>query len=120
MSMSTDEERELEEIEVRARELPENIQVYERGPAAFRERMRQAAQRKEQITIRLDADTVSAFKTLAGPDGSYQSLINRALREWLDAKSVHGLVEGAIAEIVARVTREDLPKRHDKVGEDAS
>ena len=101
---NTDDKSELEEIEERARKTgPEDVEILGRGYEIFRERMRQAAGQKQQITIRLDADTVAAFKELAGPDGSYQSLINRALREWLDARSVRGLVEVALDDVVERV-----------------
>jgi uncharacterized protein (DUF4415 family) len=104
MSTSTKEDQELEEIERAARESsPEDLKT-ERGYEAFRERMREAAERKKQVTIRLDADIVAAFKELAGPDGSYQTLINRALHDWLEARSVRGLVEEAVEDIVDRLT----------------
>lgn len=95
---------ELEELEAQAREVPDDLSLLERGPEGFRERMRQVASRKQQVTIRLDADIVASFKQLAGEDGSYQSLINRALLEWLDAKSVRGLLEEAIEDIVRERT----------------
>jgi uncharacterized protein (DUF4415 family) len=38
---------------------PENLET-ERGYEAFRERMREAAESKQQVTIRLDADAVPA------------------------------------------------------------
>jgi len=105
--MSDTEKRELEELEQAARETSLDDLETERGYEAFRERMREAAERKTQVTIRLDADTVAAFKKLAGPDGSYQTLINRALHEWLEARSVRGLVAEAVETIVARVTERD-------------
>jgi uncharacterized protein (DUF4415 family) len=92
-------DEELDELEATARQVPGDLAGLERGPEAFRKRMREAAARKQQVTIRLDADIVSSFKQLAG-DGSYQALINRALHEWLDAKSVRGLLEEAIEKIV--------------------
>lgn len=94
-----EEEEELDELEANARQVPDDLAKLERGPEAFRTRMRQAAARKQQVTIRLDADIVTAFKQMAG-EGSYQTLINRALHEWLDAKSVRGLLEEAIEAIV--------------------
>lgn len=107
MSMSNKEKRELKELEERARLVPEDLGELERGPEAIRKKMRQAAERKKQVTIRLDADIVAAFKQLAGPEGSYQTLINRALHEWLDAKSVRGLVEDALEDIVMRMRERD-------------
>jgi len=46
---------------------------------------------KTAITIRLDDDVLEAFRMQAG-DRGYQTLINRALREWLTAQSVKELV----------------------------
>jgi len=105
--MSDKDKRTLEELEAKARQVPDDLDELERGPEAFRERMRQAAERKQSVTIRLDADIVAAFKQLAGPEGSYQTLINRALHEWLDARSVRGLVEDALEDIVMRMRERD-------------
>ncbi len=107
MSMSDKEQRELEELETKARRVPDDVGDIERGPGTFRERMRQAAERKQQVTIRLDADIVAAFKHLAGSDGSYQTLINRALREWLDAGSVRGLLEDTLVSLLIGMREED-------------
>ena len=71
----------LDELEVQTRKVPEDRESAGRGPDVLRRQLEQAAGRKQQITIRLDADTVGRFKTLAGDDGSYQTLINRALHE---------------------------------------
>jgi uncharacterized protein (DUF4415 family) len=105
--MSDAEKRELEELEDAARETSLDEIETEQGYEAFRERMREAAERKQQVTIRLDADIVATFKELAGKEGSYQTLINRALHEWLEARSVRGLVAEAVDEIVTRVTGRD-------------
>jgi uncharacterized protein (DUF4415 family) len=105
--MSDAEKRELEELEEAARETSLDEIETEQGYEAFRERMREAAERKQQVTIRLDADIVATFKELAGEEGSYQTLINRALHEWLEARSVRGLVAEAVDEIVTRVTGRD-------------
>ncbi len=107
MSMSDAEKHELEELEEAARETSLDEIETEQGYEAFRERMRDAAERKQQVTIRLDADIVATFKELAGEEGSYQTLINRALHEWLEARSVRGLVSEAVDEIVTRVTGRD-------------
>lgn len=85
------------------REVPEERETIGRGPEALRKRLEQAAERKQQVTIRLDADIVERFKQLAGPDGSYQSLINRALHEWLEAQSVGRLLRTELDELKAAI-----------------
>ena len=42
---------------------------------------------KQQITLRLDADLISWFKTNPAPDEGYQTSINRALREYVAQQS---------------------------------
>ena len=92
--MSTEDEPQEESKEDAEgyREVPAERESLGRGPEVLREQLRKAAERKKQVTIRLDADIVARFKELAGPDGSYQTLINRALREWLDAGSIRELL----------------------------
>lgn len=96
---SESDERRLEQIEEEARKVPEDRETLGRGPDVLQERLAQAAQRKKQLTMRLDQDIVSRFKDLAGPDGSYQTLMNRALHEWLDAQSVGGLLQSRLEEL---------------------
>jgi uncharacterized protein (DUF4415 family) len=43
---------------------------------------------KQQITLRLDADLVDWFKNHHLQDEGYQTRINRALREYVEATSV--------------------------------
>jgi len=38
--------------------------------------------RKQQLTLRLDADVIAWFKEMASKDEGYQTKINRALREY--------------------------------------
>lgn len=105
----SDELDELDELEERARQVPEHRESLGRGPEVLREHLEQAAQRKKQLTMRVDRDIVARFKELAGPDGSYQTLMNRALHEWLEARSVSGLLEAeikALDEIVADLKSE--------------
>lgn len=69
-----------------------------------RDARRKAAQQKQRITIRVDGDVLDEFKELAGEDGNYQTLINIALRQWLEAqglkellkKDLPGLVQEAV------------------------
>jgi uncharacterized protein (DUF4415 family) len=42
---------------------------------------------KQPVTIRLDADVIAYFKRLVGGAGRYQTEINRALREWIAART---------------------------------
>ena len=91
-----DNENDLDELEDEARKVPDERTSIGRGPEVVRDQLEKAARRKQQVTIRLDADIVERFKNLAGPDGSYQSLINRALHEWLEAQSVGGLLRTEI------------------------
>ena len=94
-----DADEELERLEDEYRKVPEKRSSLGRGPEAIRKRLEKAAQRKKQLTIRLDVDIVERFKQLAGPSGSYQTLINRALHEWLDAHSVSGLLRDDLTEL---------------------
>jgi hypothetical protein len=61
---------------------------------------------KTRITIRLDDDVLEAFRAQvhAAGGGSYQSLINRALREHLE----HG--EETLKETLRSVVQEELVK----------
>ena len=42
---------------------------------------------KEQLTLRLDADVVAWFKSHTTADEGYQTRINRALREYVQAQA---------------------------------
>lgn len=59
---------------------------------------------KTRITIRIDDDVLDWFRAQveASGGGSYQTLINRALREHIFSS------ENSIEEIVRRVVREEL------------
>lgn len=94
---------EMDALEEEYREVPEKREPLGRGPEVLRDQLRQAARRKKQLTIRLDADIVERFKALAGPDGSYQTLINRALHEWLEARSVGRLLRSEIEDLAELV-----------------
>jgi uncharacterized protein (DUF4415 family) len=62
---------------------------------------------KERITIRLDKDILEWFRqqALAQGGGNYQTMINQALRQYLEAHQV-----GPLEEVVRRVVREELEK----------
>jgi uncharacterized protein (DUF4415 family) len=42
---------------------------------------------KQQLTLRLDADVIAWFKKHTTPDEGYQTLINRALREYVQGQA---------------------------------
>ncbi len=64
---------------------------------------------KVRITIRLDADIVDYFKKQVhkAGGGNYQTLINNALREYLNKKQ-----EPLSEETLRRVIREELQASH--------
>ena len=101
----------LDQLEEKAREVPEQRESVRRGPDVLREHLRQAAKKKKQLTMRLDRDIVDRFKQLAGADGSYQTLINRALHEWLEAKSVSALLRDELDELDALVRQLKAERR---------
>ena len=66
-----------------------------------------AKQFKKQITIRLDEDVIAWFReqvTAAG-GGNYQSLINKALREYIQNRAE------PLEKTLRRVIREELRKK---------
>ncbi len=70
----------------------------------LRDVLPQAVPNKVRITIRLDADVLKWFKDeveQAG-GGSYQALINKALRDYIDSQ------KESLEETLRRVIREEL------------
>lgn len=65
-----------------------------------------AAPGKTRITIRLDEDIVDWFRQRVheAGGGNYQTLINTALRQHVDAR------EPALADLVRRIVREELER----------
>ena len=59
---------------------------------------------KTRITIRIDEDVISWFRQQvhAAGGGNYQTLINMALREFIESKS------GSLEETIRYVVREEL------------
>ena len=70
----------------------------------LREVLPQAVPNKVRITIRLDADILKWFKDEVGQvgGGSYQALINMALREYIENQ------KESLEETLRRVIREEL------------
>ena len=60
---------------------------------------------KERITIRLDADILEHFRDAVdrAGGGNYQTLINRALREYIESEK-----KPTLEETLRRVIREEL------------
>jgi hypothetical protein len=61
---------------------------------------------KERITIRIDHDILAWFRDAAHEQGggSYQTLINAALRDHVEASQSH------LEETLRRILREELPR----------
>ena len=62
---------------------------------------------KERITIRLDADILDWFRRVVDEagGGNYQTLINSALREYIEGKTPK------FEETLRRIVREELDRR---------
>ena len=71
--------------------------------AIFRQGMK-PAEKKQRITIMLDADVISYFKTKAGKRG-YQTLINDALRKTIASDT---LWQPSFEKMLRKVIREEL------------
>ncbi len=61
---------------------------------------------KTRITIRIDDDVLEWFRTQVhkAGGGSYQTLINEALRRFIESR------EGGLEDTLRRVLREELPR----------
>ncbi len=62
--------------------------------------------RKTRITIRLDRDLVEWFRAqaMAQGGGNYQTMINDALRQWVDTPP------GSLESMLRKVVREEIRK----------
>ncbi len=93
----SDVNKELEEAEAWGRGLKPSSHT-KRGSEHLKQRVEQAkkkAKNKRAISVRLDEDVLDELKRLAG-EGSYQSLMNRALIEWCEAQHTKGLLQEQI------------------------
>ena len=99
--MKSEMEKEMEALEEAAREAridPSNPPF--RGSVHDYMKQQQAkkkAGKKQQVTARFDQEVIEAFKTLAG-EGSYQRLMNQALREWLGRREMLEMVREVMCE----------------------
>ncbi|EFK11203.1 putative toxin-antitoxin system, antitoxin component, ribbon-helix-helix domain protein [delta proteobacterium NaphS2] len=71
--------------------------------AVFREGLK-PAQKKQRITIMLDAGVISYFKAKAGKRG-YQTLINETLKKVVDTNSIG---QNRLEETLRRIIKEEL------------
>ena len=67
---------------------------------------------KTRITIRIDDDVLEWFRSQvdAAGGGSYQALMNQALRDWIASR------EEPLEDLLRRVIREELPRRQKVIG----
>ncbi len=67
---------------------------------------------KTRITIRIDDDVLEWFRDQvdAAGGGSYQALMNQALREWIASR------EEPLEDLLRRVIREELPRQRSVIG----
>ncbi len=68
-------------------------------------RQQRRSMAKQRITIRLDQDVLEEFKHMANEEG-YQTLINQALRQWLEAQSVKELLRQDLPSLVSQAVKE--------------
>ena len=110
MSDQVEEEmRALHEAAMASR--PDPSKSYERGTARehmARRRAERMASNKTRVTARFDADVVERFKELAG-EGSYQALMNRALRQWLDVKDIRQMLREELREQLREALERERP-----------
>lgn len=92
-----DHKKEMEEAEEWARGLKADENT-KRGSEHLKAKMKTAARSKKLISIRMDEDIIDRLKELAGEDGSYQRLLNQAVREWLDGKRMEDVLRRALRE----------------------
>lgn len=90
-----DHKKEMEEAEQWGRSLTADEKT-KRGSEHLRARMKAAS--KKLISIRMDEDIMDRLKELAGEDGSYQRLLNQAVREWLDGKRMEDVLRQTLRE----------------------
>ena len=91
--------REIYEAAMAYRPDPDRAIVRGKASEILAERAKKKAASKRQVTARFDQEVVEEFKRLAG-EGSYQRLMNQALREWLQSRQME--------EVIRKVMREEL------------
>lgn len=71
--------------------------------------------RKTRITIRIDEDVLTWFRRRAavGGHGGYQSLVNLALRDYIEREPLEATLRRVIREELARVSGRPSPHAYD-------
>ncbi|MEN8189328.1 MAG: response regulator [Thermodesulfobacteriota bacterium] len=75
----------------------------------------ETSEAKQRITIMLDAHIISYFKTLAGPRGGYQTLINETLKKVIDQDGLEFQLRQIIREELVRATPLASPKQEENI-----
>ena len=83
------------------------------------EEARKMAKKKKMISVRIDEDVLDTLKSLAGEDGSYQSLLNRALIEWCEAQHTAGLLQEQLERLEKLASQVERALNAPKPGEAA-
>ncbi len=68
---------------------------------------------KTRITIRIDDDLLDWFRRDAGAAGGYQSLLNRALRDYVEREPLEATLRRVVREELARAGRRKSPHGYD-------
>ena len=92
--------RDIYDAAMQATHDPKAPVVRGRTREAMLERARLQAATKTRISARFDADLVARYKQLA-QGGSYQSLMNQALREWLERQELRQVVREEVQRALA-------------------
>ncbi len=84
----------------------------QRGIEAREQRWKAAT---PKTVVGIDDDIIAEFKQLVPQEQEYRQLINQALREWLIAKDVKGLVRTELQQVVRQAlalieSKVELPK----------
>lgn len=100
--MNTTKDKEFDYQTYMRENAPDPSQIH-RGLDA-RQKRREVA--KTRIAIRVDAEIIEQFKQMLPEGRGYQSLINQALREWLDAQGVKALLKAELPDILSEAVSE--------------
>ena len=94
--MNTMEDEDFD-YQVYTRETPPDPAKIQRGTAARARRLEAAMSRG---AVRVEAGTLSQFEQLVGAGQDVEQVINRALREWLEAQGLRELLRAEIQSAV--------------------
>ena len=101
------EMREMHEAGMASRPDPDR-RAFQGSAREYIEQRRLRSGSKSRVSARFDADLVHRYKEMAGESGSYQALMNQALREWLERKELRELIREELREAL----RDERPESH--------